>query len=127
MCLRRCYAKSANVILPLLRMIAKPVQLIVLLTTFLISFGVCASAQSNEKTQQAIGFFNQGQDAHEKGDLKAALELYDKAIEVIPDFPEAELQRGNALISLKRPEEAEKAFRRALEIREDWTLASHKR
>lgn len=80
-------------------------------------------AQSDEKTQQAIAFFNQGQDVHEKGDFAAALGFYEKALEVFPDFPEAELQRGNALLSLKRTDDAEKAYRKALELREDWTLA----
>ncbi len=79
--------------------------------------------QTDDKTQQAIEFFNQGQDAHEKGDLPAALSLYEKALEAFPEFPEAELQRGNALVALKRFEDAEKAFRKALELRDDWTLA----
>ncbi|MDQ3179726.1 MAG: tetratricopeptide repeat protein [Acidobacteriota bacterium] len=66
--------------------------------------------------------FNQGQDAHEKGDLQTALKFYDEAIKLAPEFPEAEYQRGNALQSLGKIAEAEKAFRRALELREDWTL-----
>ncbi|MEQ1764138.1 MAG: tetratricopeptide repeat protein [Pyrinomonadaceae bacterium] len=80
-------------------------------------------AQAGDKTQQAIEFFNQGQDAHEKGDLPAALSFYEKALATFPEFPEAELQRGNALLALRRPDDAEKAFRKALELREDWTLA----
>ena len=79
--------------------------------------------QGVEKSQQAVEFFNQGQDAHEKGDLTAALAFYERSLAAYPEFPEAELQRGNALIGLKRPEDAEKAFRKALELREDWTLA----
>jgi tetratricopeptide (TPR) repeat protein len=39
-----------------------------------------------------------------------------------PDFPEAEYQRGSALLSLERPSDAEKAFRRAIELRPDWAL-----
>lgn len=87
------------------------------------SAGSYCVAQTDDKSQQAIEFFNQGQDAHEKGDLPAALSLYEKAIAAFPEFPEAELQRGNALLALKRPDDAEKAFRKALELREDWTLA----
>lgn len=86
-------------------------------------FAPAGFAQSGDKTQQAIAFFNEGQDAHEKGDLESALKSYDKALELLPEFPEAELQKGNALLSLKRPEEAEKAYRRALELRDEWTLA----
>src|SRR5215203_2352043 len=65
--------------------------------------------QSPDKTQQAVEFFNQGQDAHEKGDLAAALNFYEKALVAFPEFPEAELQRGNALLALKRPDAAEQA------------------
>lgn len=79
--------------------------------------------QADDKVQQAIDLFNQGQNVHEKGDLTAAIELYDKALKLLPDFPEAELQKGSALIALGKRTEAERSFRRALELREDWTLA----
>ena len=98
-------------------------SIICLSLTALVFVPAAASAQTNDKTQQAIAFFNQGQDAHEKGDLAAAIGFYEKALESYPEFPEAELQRGNALLSLKRKDEAEKAFRKALELRDDWTLA----
>lgn len=93
-------------------------------------FGLCcilflqiADAQSDDKTQQAIALFNQGQDAHEKGDLGVAIDLYGKALALLPEFPEAELQRGTAYFSLDKKADAAKSFRRALELREDWTLA----
>ena len=72
---------------------------------------------------EAIAFFNQGQDAHEKGDLKTAIGLYEKAIKLLPEFPEAELQRGRAFVSLGDLPTAETAFRRAVALREDWSLA----
>ncbi|MGI8813509.1 MAG: tetratricopeptide repeat protein [Pyrinomonadaceae bacterium] len=82
------------------------------------------NAQEEDTTaQSAVAEFNKAQDAHEKGDLRAALSLYDKALEIMPEFPEAELQRGNALLSLGRTDEAEAAFRRSLELKPDWTLA----
>jgi tetratricopeptide (TPR) repeat protein len=49
--------------------------------------------------------------------------LYDKAIAIIPEFPEAQYQRGVAFIALRRLDDAESAFRLALKAREDWTLA----
>lgn len=72
---------------------------------------------------EAIALFNQGQDAHEKGHLRAALELYDKALKIVPEFPEAEYQRGVAFLALGQSDNAESAFRLALKSREDWTLA----
>ena len=79
-------------------------------------------AQAESEPNDALMLFNQGQDAHEKGDLNTALKFYDEAIKLAPEFPEAEYQRGNALQSLGKIVEAEKAFRRAIELREDWTL-----
>ena len=81
-------------------------------------------AQEDDNTSdQAIELFNKGQDAHEKGDFKLAIENYEKALKLIPNFPEAELQRGSAYQSLGKLTEAETAFRRAVELRDDWSLA----
>lgn len=92
-----------------------------LLFSAFCSFHVPAAGQNDEETQKAVTYFQQGQDAHEKGDLSKAIELYKKALEIIPEFPEAEFQLGNAYLSLNKTEEAEGAFRRAIELREDWT------
>jgi tetratricopeptide (TPR) repeat protein len=89
----------------------------VVLTLSLASFSIAQG-----ETEEAVKVFNQAQEAHEKGDLQAALESYDEAIKLLPEFPEAEYQRGNALLSLGKTDEAEKAFRHALELRADWTL-----
>lgn len=87
----------------------------------LIAVNTLVFAQENDG-DDPIKLFNDAQTVHEKGEFEAALNLYDKALEIIPEFPEAEYQRGNALISLRRPIEAEKAFRRAIEIRPNWSL-----
>ncbi len=90
----------------------------------LSSFALVGAAQEEETSDQdeAIKIFNQAQDEHEKGDLSAALKLYEAALKIAPEFPEAEYQRGNALLSLDKTAEAERAFRRAVELRDDWTL-----
>jgi len=69
-----------------------------------------------------IKLFERGQDAHAKGDYKLALEFYEEAIKLRPEFPEAEFQRGQALLPLNRREEAEQAFRRAIELKPNWVL-----
>lgn len=79
-------------------------------------------AQETTDTEEAVAIFNQGQDAHEKGDLKAAVEFYQKALKIIPEFPEAEYQMGVAYLGLHQTELAETAFRRAVELRDDWSL-----
>jgi tetratricopeptide (TPR) repeat protein len=79
-------------------------------------------AQDGEPAQDAVAIFNRAQDAHEKGDLAGAIKLYDEAIKVLPDFPEAEYQRATAQFALGNHAEAEKSFRRAIQLRADWTL-----
>ena len=69
-----------------------------------------------------IQLFQQGQDAHEAGDLNRALELYERALKVRPEFPEAEYQRANAFVALERLPDAENSFRRAIELQPEWTL-----
>ncbi len=66
--------------------------------------------------------FERGQNAHARGDLLKALEFYDEAIKVRPEFAEAEFQRGSALVALGRLQEAEAGFRRAIELRKTWSL-----
>lgn len=99
--------------------------LCVVFTLFIALFNCSvnfAQDDDDDKSSEAIALFNKGQDAHEKGDLPAALKFYDEALKLAPEFPEVEFQRGNALVALGKPDEAEKAFRRAVELREDWTL-----
>ena len=88
----------------------------------LLAVSVVAFTQQTEETVNAIKFFNQGQDAHEKGDFIAALKYYQEALEMAPEFPEAEFQMGNALLSAGKKDEAETAFKRAIGLRADWSL-----
>ena len=89
---------------------------------------VCAAAavaqtvDFTDGESDPVKLFERAQSAHAKGDLERALALYEEAIKLRPEFPEAEYQRGVALIALKRPAEAETAFRRATELRKDWAL-----
>jgi tetratricopeptide (TPR) repeat protein len=69
-----------------------------------------------------VKLFERGQNAHAHGDLLKALEFYEEAIKVRPEFAEAEFQRGSALVGLGRLQEAESALRRAIELRKDWSL-----
>jgi tetratricopeptide (TPR) repeat protein len=76
-----------------------------------------------------VKLFERGQNAHARGiagpdvaELAKALELYDEAIKVKPDFAEAEFQRANVLIALDRLPEAEAGFRQVLALRKEWSL-----
>lgn len=102
-------------------------RLIFFCTLFAVFFAAAVPefviAQDEDPVAAAVAFFNKGQDAHEKGDLESAVELYQKALAVLPEFPEAEVQKGNALLSLGKLDAAEAAFRRAVSLRPDWSLA----
>lgn len=105
----------------MLQFLAKQRQILsVVFVIFLFFNG--SFAQENTDSKDPVQIFNQGQDAHEKGDFQTALKFYDDALKIIPEFPEAEYQRGNIFLSLNKPNEAEAAFRRALALRADWTL-----
>lgn len=79
-------------------------------------------AQDDAQKADPIKLFNQGQEAHEKGQFQTAIGFYENALKVNPEFPEAEYQRGSAYLSLGKTNEAEKSFRHAIELRENWTL-----
>lgn len=81
------------------------------------------SAQDDVEAPDAVAIFNSGQDLHEKGDLAAAIKLYDQALKIIPEFPEAVYQRGLAELALGDRTAAEASLRKAVEIRPDWSLA----
>jgi protein O-GlcNAc transferase len=102
----------------------KTLRMIVFVLALALAIHVGASAQNDvDGSDEAVELFNKGQDAHEKGDLRAAIENYAKALKLMPEFPEAELQRGNAYQSLGKLDEAEASFRRAVELRDEWSLA----
>lgn len=94
---------------------------IVLLAVFLTSSTVFA--QNDDTAARAVSLFQKGQDAHEKGELAKAIQLYGEALKLLPEFPEAELQRGSAYLSIGKSNEAEASFRKVLELRGDWPLA----
>lgn len=93
------------------------VILLLMITAF--NFG----QEIEDNSGEAVALFNEAQDVHEKGDLAAAIKLYEKALSIIPKFPEAEFQLGTAFLSLGRIDEAEKSFRRVVAYKDDWTLA----
>ena len=100
------------------------------LTAIALLLLACASASAPAQTEDSFGdagadpvrLFERAQSAHARGEFEKALELYEQAIKVRPEFPEAEFQRGNALVSLARMAEAEEAFRRAIQLKKNWSL-----
>lgn len=96
--------------------------LALLLSLFCASLARAQADDFGDDAADPIQLFKRAQDAHARGDYAQALSLYDAAIKVRPEFPEAFFQRGSALVSLARYPEAEKSFQRAMELRADWAL-----
>jgi tetratricopeptide (TPR) repeat protein len=87
-------------------------------------FSLATAAQDASPTPaDPVELFNQAQDQHAKGNFQKAIDLYDQALKLEPDLAEAEFQKGSALLALGRTADAETSFRRAVGIRNEWTLA----
>jgi len=102
------------------RFLFRTITLSLILGCFQIVMGQVEDVTDGET--DPIKLFERGQNAHAKGDLTRALGLYEAAIKLRPEFPEAEYQRGVALIALDHPTDAEQAFKRAIDLRKDWAL-----
>ncbi|HEV7889623.1 MAG TPA: tetratricopeptide repeat protein [Pyrinomonadaceae bacterium] len=83
---------------------------------------VVAQDDFEDDAADPVKLFNKGQDAHSKKNYEQAIELYDEALKLRPDFAEVEFQKAGALLALKRTAEAEKSYRRASEMKPTWSL-----
>lgn len=112
---------------PLRHFVSWRTALVVFLSAVVLICGLSRMtlAQNDDAFGEAadpVRLFERGQNAHARNQLEKALEFYEEAIKVRPEFPEAEFQRANVLVALKRPVEAEAGFRRAIELKKDWSL-----
>src|SRR5260370_32084214 len=99
----------------------------VLVVMFVVICGQLAPSQVDDigdGETDPVKLFERGQNAHARNDLVTALALYEPALNLRPEFPDAEFQRGVALAALDRKAYAQKAFTRVLELRKDGGLLS---
>lgn len=98
-------------------------------------FCAASSARAQDEDQlegeasKPVNLYRQGQQAHARGAaerskelLEEAVALYEQAIKLDSEFPEAEYQRAVALAMLGRDAEAEQGLKRASELRADWSM-----
>jgi tetratricopeptide (TPR) repeat protein len=96
----------------------------------LVLIFVCAPVPTLSQTEDSFGdaaadpikLFEQGQSAHARGEIEKALDFYERALQVRPEFAEAEFQKGNALVALGRLPLAHASFERAITLRKNWSL-----
>ncbi len=73
--------------------------------------------------KDADAWYREGDDLSEHGKYKEALEAYEKAIELKPEYAEAWASKGTVLSWLKRYEEALKAYEKAIELNLEYAEA----
>src|ERR1043166_3299199 len=100
--------------------------LFALLIIFVFAQASLAQDDSPNAETDPIKLFERGQDAHAKNDYKKAIELYEAAIKIKPEFPEAEFQRAMALLFTTPKAERLEGFNRAVALRPDWAMAYSK-
>ncbi|HTK38351.1 MAG TPA: tetratricopeptide repeat protein [Pyrinomonadaceae bacterium] len=99
------------------------ISCVILTASLLGAVAISAQDEGSTAVDNAVAMFNQGQDAHEKGDVAAAIGFYEKALAILPEFPEAEFQLGNAQIAVGKADEAEQSFRKCVKLKPEWSLA----
>ncbi|MGB3758788.1 MAG: tetratricopeptide repeat-containing serine protease family protein [Rivularia sp. (in: cyanobacteria)] len=82
--------------------------------------------QSQQDLEAKI-FYNQGNDLYASEDYEKALEYYDKAVAIKPDYYQAWNNRGNSLDELERYQQAIESFDKAIAIKPDDYLAWYNR
>ena len=97
------------------------------LSLLLFACAVVAAAQDepdelSDDAADPVKLFDKGQKAHARKEYEQALEFYEEALKLRPEFPEAEYQKAGALAALERMPEAEKSYRRAASLQPNWPL-----
>ncbi|MEM8722985.1 MAG: tetratricopeptide repeat protein, partial [Cyanobacteria bacterium P01_G01_bin.39] len=81
------------------------------------------AADLDQHSRDTNDLVNQGVEAGKAGDIKKALELFERAIEIDPNDDETWFNRGVALGELGRLEEELASYDRAIEIKPDYDSA----
>ena len=83
------------------------------------SYYSTSESSSTPDNAEAERWFNLGDEKFMQGDLLSAIDSYDKAIQIKPDFHQAWHNRGSALGNLGRHEEAIASYDKAIQIKPD--------
>jgi tetratricopeptide (TPR) repeat protein len=119
-----------TVILPLVSPLAKPHLSKDLFHKFIISLGILGVVVASTilmvnviKANNAIDWSKRGETLLELKRYKEALEAYNQAIELKPEYAEAFLGQGNSFLELKRYEEAVEAYDKAIQLQPNYVEA----
>ena len=79
---------------------------------FMVFVSACGTGQEDKKWN----LYHEGLQSLNLRSFSQALERFDQALKIDPNFPEAYVGRGHALREMRRFGDAEKAFHRALAL-----------
>lgn len=82
---------------------------------------VALSLGCNNPHSEATEFYIEGVDLYYMGKYEGAIQAYDKAIEINPEYAQAWSGKGDALCLIGRSEEAIQAYDKAIEIDPEYT------
>ncbi|HEV2385789.1 MAG TPA: tetratricopeptide repeat protein [Candidatus Acidoferrales bacterium] len=88
----------------------------ILIAILLLGLRTAYVRSAGKRSAQAQALFTQGGAAFDKGDYQPALALYDKALQIDPNYQLAYANRGGALRRLGRTQEALASLNKALEL-----------
>jgi tetratricopeptide (TPR) repeat protein len=80
-------------------------------------------ASTTPKSDEAIASYNEGNAKYQAGDAKGAIEAYNKAINLQPNFPEAFINRGNSKVKAGDKDGAIADFNEAIKLEADSATA----
>jgi tetratricopeptide (TPR) repeat protein len=98
---------------------SKTIKIITFIVILISICSIYTNGKISSKDERAKFYYNLGVDYDDIGRYEEALEAYNKAIKIKPDYHEAWSNKGNALRKLGRYNEALEACNKAIEIKPD--------
>lgn len=113
------------VVAKLKRFVSTPRRVLILVSVLSLGIAATISAANLIKSANATDLYNRGDTLLKLKRYEAALDAYDRAIELKPEYAEAWNGQGNTFLGLKRYEDALDAYDKAIQIQpnylEAWT------
>ena len=88
----------------------------ILIIGLVIQLFVASCMCMGDNSEKAFEYYNKGCDYYNKGDYATAVEYFDKALEIDPNYVEAWNIKAIALLELERYDEAIKCYDKLIEL-----------
>jgi len=95
-------------------------------TAILIVIAIALTAVLTSCSDKAIRYYNEGLTSANDGNLKKAVELWEKSLEIRGSDPDTHFNLGVAYLEMKKYEKAEESFRNSIKYRKDDPVSHYK-